>query len=59
MFPVMLTLGESIDKIFYNFDLWVFHFFGSIQNELLNYVAKFFTTLQGLMLNIIVQPRFA
>ena len=22
MFPVMLTLGESIDKIFYNFDLF-------------------------------------
>lgn len=56
MFPVMLTLGESIDKIFYNFDLWVFHFFGSIQNELLNYVAKFFTTFgdEAFMIPIVI-----
>lgn len=45
MNPILLTLGESIDKVFYNFDLWVFHFFGSMQNDFLTYVAKFFTTL--------------
>lgn len=45
MNPILLTLGESIDKVFYNFDLWVFHFFGSMQCEPLTYVAKFFTTL--------------
>lgn len=44
MNPILLTLGENIDKVFYNFDLWVFHFFGSIQNNFLTYVAKFFTT---------------
>lgn len=45
MNPILLTLGESIDKVFYNFDLSVFHFFGSMQNDFLTYVAKFFTTL--------------
>lgn len=45
MNPILLTLGDSVDKIFYSFDLWVFHFFGSMQCTFLNYVAKFFTTL--------------
>lgn len=44
MNPILLTLGESIDKVFYGFDMWVFHFFGSIQNTFLTYVAKFFTS---------------
>ncbi|MGN0522308.1 MAG: phosphatase PAP2 family protein [Eubacterium sp.] len=44
MSPILLTLGDSLDKIFYSFDMWVFHFFGSIQNTFLTYVAKFFTT---------------
>ncbi|MCH5321720.1 MAG: phosphatase PAP2 family protein [Eubacterium sp.] len=45
MNPILLTLGESIDKAFYGFDMWVFHFFGSMQNTFLTYVAKFFTAL--------------
>jgi undecaprenyl-diphosphatase len=44
MNPILLTLGESIDKAFYGFDMWIFHFFGAIQNTFLTYVAKFFTT---------------
>lgn len=44
MNPILLTLGNTIDNVFYSFDLWVFHFFGSIQNTFLTYVAKFFTT---------------
>lgn len=43
MNPILLTLGDSIDKAFYAFDMWVFHFFGSIQNDFLTCVAKFFT----------------
>ena len=31
MYPILLTLGENIDKVFSSFDLRVFHFFGSIQ----------------------------
>ncbi len=44
MFPILLTLGENIDKVFSSFDLWVFHFFGSMQCTFLTYVAKFFTS---------------
>lgn len=44
MNPILLTLGESIDKIFYGFDMWVFHIFGSMQNTFFTYVAKFFTS---------------
>lgn len=44
MNPILLTLGDSIDKIFYGFDMWFFNFFGSMQNTFLTYVAKFFTT---------------
>ena len=39
-----VTMGERIDSIFYNFDLWVFSFFGNIQNGFLTQVAKFFTS---------------
>lgn len=38
------TLGERVDSIFYNFDLWVFSFFGHMQNGFLTQVAKFFTS---------------
>lgn len=41
---ILLTLGDSIDKIFYSLDMWIFHFFGSMQNTVLTYVAKFFTS---------------
>ncbi len=44
MNPILLALGTTIDNVFYNFDLWVFNFFGSMQNTFLTYVAKFFTT---------------
>lgn len=44
MYPILMTLGDSIDKIFYGFDMAIFEFFGSIQNTFLTYVAKLFTT---------------
>ncbi len=43
MNTILLTLGDSVDKIFYSFDMWVFEFFGSMQCTFLTYVAKFFT----------------
>ncbi|MGN0458458.1 MAG: phosphatase PAP2 family protein [Eubacterium sp.] len=47
MSPILLaaaTMGERIDSIFYNFDLWVFSFFGKMQCDFLTYVAKLFTS---------------
>ena len=44
MNPILLTLGDSVDQIFKSFDLWVFHFFGSMQCTFLNYIAKIFTS---------------
>lgn len=47
MNPLLLaavTMGEKIDSVFYNFDLWVFSFFGHIQNGFWTQVAKFFTS---------------
>lgn len=44
MYPVLMTLGTSIDSAFYSFDMWVFKFFGSMQNDFLTGIAKFFTT---------------
>lgn len=41
---ILLTLGETLDQAFASFDLWAFHFFGSIQNSFLTFVAKLFTT---------------
>lgn len=41
---ILMTLGESIDKAFYSFDMWIFHIFGSIQNDFFTYIAKFFTS---------------
>ncbi|MBE6719377.1 MAG: phosphatase PAP2 family protein [Ruminococcaceae bacterium] len=39
------TLGDKIDSAFRGFDLWFFHFFGSMQNGFLTFIAKLFTTL--------------
>ena len=46
MNPILLTatLGDSIDKIFYNFDMWVYHIFGAIQCDFLTEFAKFITS---------------
>lgn len=41
---ILMTMGNSIDKLFYGFDTAVFEFFGNMQNAFLTYVAKFFTT---------------
>ena len=41
---ILMTLGQSIDKAFYNFDYAIFSFFGSIQNGFLTVIAKFFTS---------------
>ncbi len=41
---ICLTIGDSIDKIFYGFDYAIFNFFGSIQNSFFNVLARFFTT---------------
>lgn len=41
---LMATLGDKIDSIFYNFDLWVFGIFGNIQNGFFTQVARFFTS---------------
>ena len=56
MCPILLTLGENIDKVFSSFDLWVFHFFGSMQCTFLTYVAKFFTTFgdEGFIIPLVV-----
>lgn len=56
MYPILLTLGENIDKVFSSFDLWVFHFFGSMQCTFLTYVAKFFTTFgdEGFIISLVV-----
>lgn len=40
---VLLTLGNTIDKTFFNFDFAIFEFFGKIQCGFLNIVAKIFT----------------
>ena len=56
MYPILLTLGENIDKVFSSFDLLVFHFFGSMQCTFLTYVAKFFTTFgdEGFIIPLVV-----
>lgn len=41
---MLLTVGDSIDRIFYQFDTAVFQFFASIQNSFLTIVAKLFTS---------------
>lgn len=41
---MLLTIGDSIDKVFYNFDIAVFKFFADIQCLFLTVLAKFFTS---------------
>ena len=41
---MLLTLGDSIDRIFYQFDIAIFQFFAEIQNSFLTVVAKLFTS---------------
>lgn len=41
---MLLTIGDSIDKVFYNFDIAVFKFFADIQCSFLTALAKFFTS---------------
>ncbi|MBQ7202705.1 MAG: phosphatase PAP2 family protein [Eubacterium sp.] len=46
MNPILLaaaTLGDKIDTAFYGFDMWFFHFFGSMQNGFFTALAKVFT----------------
>lgn len=40
---VLMSLGSTIDKTFFNFDFAVFEFFGKIQCAFLTVVAKMFT----------------
>lgn len=40
---VLMTLGNTIDKTFFNFDFSIFEFFGNIQCAFLTFVAKIFT----------------
>lgn len=42
---ILMTIGTSIDKFFYGFDMSIFEFFGKMQNTFLTYVANFFTSL--------------
>lgn len=41
---IMLTFGDSIDKIFYNFDIAVFEFFAGLHNSFFTLLAKLFTS---------------
>lgn len=41
---IMLTVGDSIDKIFYNFDIAVFEFFAGLHNSFFTLLAKLFTS---------------
>lgn len=41
---MLLTLGDSIDRIFYSFDIAIYHFFAAMQNSFLTIVAKLFTS---------------
>ncbi len=48
MNPLLLaavTVGDKIDPVFRAFDMWVYHIFGAIQNDLLTSIAKVFTAL--------------
>ena len=47
MYPIIAaaaSLGTQIDTAFRSFDLWFFHFFGSMQNDFFTVIAKLFTT---------------
>ncbi|MDD6727615.1 MAG: phosphatase PAP2 family protein [Eubacteriales bacterium] len=53
---ILLTLGDTLDRVFYSFDMWVFNIFGSIQSSFMTVVAKFFTTFgdEAFMVPIVV-----
>ena len=40
---ITAALGDTIDKTFYGFDMWVYRIFGALQNDFLTVVAKIFT----------------
>lgn len=42
---ILLTIGASIDKLFYGFDIAIYKFFGAIQTPVLTFIAKLFTAL--------------
>lgn len=42
-FLLVATLGDKIDRIFYNFDLFIFSIFGHINNAFFTQIAKIFT----------------
>ena len=44
-FLLAATMGDKIDVAFRSFDMWVYHFFGAMQNGFLTWLAKVFTTL--------------
>ena len=39
------SLGDQLDALFASFDYSIFQFFGSIQNDILTFIAKCFTSL--------------
>lgn len=41
---LLLSVGDSIDRVFYGFDIAVFEFFAGIQNSFFTVPAKFFTS---------------
>lgn len=41
---ILLTVGDTIDKAFYGFDIAIFKFFAAIECSFLTGLAKFFTT---------------
>ena len=41
---ILLTVGDTIDKVFYGFDIAVFKFFAAIESSFLTGVAKLFTS---------------
>ena len=48
-FLAAATLGTWLDQTFAGFDMAVFRFFGSIQNDVLNVIAQIFTTMGSVL----------
>lgn len=42
---ILMTLGASIDKTFYGFDMAIYKFFGALQCSFCTFIAKLFTAL--------------
>ena len=42
--PFILSIGDKIDSSFFAFDSAIFSFFGNLQNSVLTFLAKFFTS---------------